>query len=57
MSTAPLQWEEVGAGVFIKNPEREELEFAIKLDFKASNNEAEYEVLIQGLQIASQLGA
>lgn len=46
-----------GAGVFIKNPEGEELEFAIKLDFKPSNNEAEYEAIIRGLEIAGQLGA
>lgn len=46
-----------GAGVFIKNPEGEELEFAIKLDFKASNNESEYEAMIRGLEIAAQLGA
>lgn len=46
-----------GAGVFIKKPETEELEFAIKLDFKASNNEAEYEAMIRGLELAGQLGA
>lgn len=46
-----------GAGVFIKNPEGEELEYAIRLDFKASNNEAEYEAVIHGLKIAARLGA
>lgn len=45
-----------GAIMFIRNPEGNELEFAIKLDFKASNNEAEYEALIRGLETASQLG-
>lgn len=46
-----------GAGVFIKNPEGEELEYAIRFDFKASNNDAEYEAMIHGLQIAARLGA
>lgn len=46
-----------GASMFIRNPEGNELEFAIKLDFKASKNEAEYEALIRGLETASQLGA
>ncbi|KAL0457588.1 UNVERIFIED_CONTAM: hypothetical protein Slati_0386000 [Sesamum latifolium] len=32
-----------GAGIIIKTPQGENLEFAIKFDFKASNNEAEYE--------------
>ncbi|KAL0412186.1 UNVERIFIED_CONTAM: hypothetical protein Slati_3808300 [Sesamum latifolium] len=32
-----------GAGIVITTPQGEDLEFAIKFDFKASNNEAEYE--------------
>ncbi|KAL0462841.1 UNVERIFIED_CONTAM: hypothetical protein Slati_0171700 [Sesamum latifolium] len=34
-----------GAGKVITSPQGEDLEFAIKFDFKASNNEAEYEAL------------
>ncbi|XP_012833163.1 PREDICTED: uncharacterized protein LOC105954039 [Erythranthe guttata] len=46
-----------GAGVVIISPEKEEYEYAIKLTFKASNNEAEYEALIHALQIAAEVGA
>lgn len=46
-----------GAGIFVVTPEGEELEYAVKLDFRASNNEAEYEALLKGLNIASSLGA
>lgn len=45
-----------GAGVLIINPEGEELEYAVKLDFKASNNEAEYEAVLHGLDLASGMG-
>ncbi|KAL0373391.1 UNVERIFIED_CONTAM: hypothetical protein Sradi_3255100 [Sesamum radiatum] len=31
-----------GAGIVITSPQGEDLEFAVKFDFKASNNEAEY---------------
>ncbi|KAL0373590.1 UNVERIFIED_CONTAM: hypothetical protein Sradi_3274700 [Sesamum radiatum] len=34
-----------GAGIVITTPQGEDLEFAIKFGFKASNNEAEYEAL------------
>ncbi|KAL0434832.1 UNVERIFIED_CONTAM: Retrovirus-related Pol polyprotein from transposon.6 [Sesamum radiatum] len=35
-----------GAGVVLTNRERDELEYALYFDFKASNNKAEYEALI-----------
>ncbi|KAL0391118.1 UNVERIFIED_CONTAM: hypothetical protein Scaly_0468900 [Sesamum calycinum] len=35
-----------GAGQVITSPQGEDMEFAIKFDFKASNNEAEYEALV-----------
>ncbi|KAL0386196.1 UNVERIFIED_CONTAM: hypothetical protein Sradi_3013900 [Sesamum radiatum] len=35
----------IGAGIVVTSPQGEDLEFAIKFDFKASNNEAEYETL------------
>ena len=38
-----------GAGVTLRDPQGTELDFAIKLAFHATNNEAEYEALIQGL--------
>ncbi|KAL0290132.1 UNVERIFIED_CONTAM: Ribonuclease HI [Sesamum radiatum] len=46
-----------GAGIVITTPQGEDLEFAIKLDFKASNNEAEYEALVIGMRMAHETGA
>ncbi|KAL0462488.1 UNVERIFIED_CONTAM: hypothetical protein Slati_0136400 [Sesamum latifolium] len=41
-----------GAGIFLQGPGGVEVEIAIKLNFLATNNEAEYEALIQGLMAA-----
>ncbi|KAL0393435.1 UNVERIFIED_CONTAM: hypothetical protein Slati_4309700 [Sesamum latifolium] len=46
-----------GAGIVITTPQGEDLEFAIKFDFKASNNEVEYEALVIGLRMAHETGA
>jgi ribonuclease HI len=46
-----------GVGVTITNPEGERLQYAIKLDFVTTNNEAEYEAILAGLSIAWQMGA
>ncbi|KAL0319766.1 UNVERIFIED_CONTAM: hypothetical protein Sradi_5238100 [Sesamum radiatum] len=46
-----------GAGIFITSPQGEDLEFAIKFGFKASNNEAEYEALVIGMRMAHEAGA
>ncbi|KAL0411845.1 UNVERIFIED_CONTAM: hypothetical protein Slati_3774200 [Sesamum latifolium] len=46
-----------GAGIFITTLQGEDLEFAIKFDFKASNNEAEYEALVIGMRMAHEAGA
>ncbi|KAL0405870.1 UNVERIFIED_CONTAM: hypothetical protein Slati_3900900 [Sesamum latifolium] len=46
-----------GAGIVITSPQAEDLEFAIKFDFKASNNKAEYEALVAGMKIAHEPGA
>ncbi|KAL0312128.1 UNVERIFIED_CONTAM: hypothetical protein Sradi_5612100 [Sesamum radiatum] len=43
-----------GAGIVITSPEGEDLEFAIKFGFKASNNEAEYEALVAGMKMATR---
>ncbi|KAL0410834.1 UNVERIFIED_CONTAM: hypothetical protein Slati_3673100 [Sesamum latifolium] len=37
--------------------EEEDMEFAIKFDFKASNNKAEYEALVLGMRMAQDTGA
>ena len=41
----------------LTNPDREKLRYALRFEFKASNNEAEYEALIVGLELANKLGA
>nr|GEV92557.1 reverse transcriptase domain-containing protein [Tanacetum cinerariifolium] len=45
-----------GAGLIIMNSEGMEFTYALRFRFNATNNEAEYEALIAGLQIASQMG-
>lgn len=44
-------------GVVLITLEKDRLEYAIRLVFKATNNEAEYESIIIGLCIARELGA
>ncbi|KAL0403730.1 UNVERIFIED_CONTAM: hypothetical protein Sradi_2013800 [Sesamum radiatum] len=46
-----------GAGIVITTPQGEDLEFAIKFGFKASNNEAEYEALVVGMRMTHETGA
>ena len=46
-----------GAGIILKGPDNVTLEQALKLNFKASNNQAEYEVLIASLKLAREVGA
>ena len=41
-----------GAGIVLESPEREEISYAAKLEFTAMNNQAEYEALIAGLELA-----
>ncbi|XP_011093333.1 uncharacterized protein LOC105173330 [Sesamum indicum] len=41
-----------GAGIYLQGPDGAEIEIAVRLNFPATNNEAEYEALIQGLQTA-----
>ncbi|XP_021745100.1 uncharacterized protein LOC110711036 [Chenopodium quinoa] len=46
-----------GAGVVITSPEGKTFEYALKFSFKASNNEAEYEAAIAGLELCISLEA
>ncbi|XP_021827603.1 uncharacterized protein LOC110768210 [Prunus avium] len=46
-----------GAGLVLISPNATEVEYALRLGFRASNNEAEYEALIAGLRLAKELGA
>ncbi|KAL0456128.1 UNVERIFIED_CONTAM: Ribonuclease HI [Sesamum latifolium] len=41
-----------GAGVVITTPQGDDMEFAIKFNFKASTNEVEYEALVLGMRMA-----
>ncbi|KAK4397815.1 hypothetical protein Sango_1257000 [Sesamum angolense] len=46
------QLKAVGAGAVITSPYGEDLEFAVKLEMKTSNNKAEYEALVIGVRIS-----
>ena len=46
-----------GASVVIQTPERDKIECMIRLDFPTTNNEAEYEALVVGLDLAKAAGA
>ncbi|GJV66914.1 reverse transcriptase domain-containing protein [Tanacetum coccineum] len=45
-----------GAGLILTSPEGTEFTYALRFQFTASNNEAEYEALIAGLRITAQMG-
>ncbi|GJV53409.1 reverse transcriptase domain-containing protein [Tanacetum coccineum] len=45
-----------GAGLILTNPEGMEFTYALRFEFSATNNEAEYEALIAGLRIAARMG-
>nr|GEV02029.1 reverse transcriptase domain-containing protein [Tanacetum cinerariifolium] len=44
------------AGLIIMNPEGMEFTYALRFRFNATNNKAEYEALVAGLQIARKIG-
>ena len=46
-----------GAGVILIPPEGETLKYAVRLQFTATNNKAEYKTLLTGLSLAKALGA
>ena len=41
-----------GIGVILKSPEGEKLKYAARLQYQTTNNEAEYEALFKGLELA-----
>ncbi|GKE93218.1 reverse transcriptase domain-containing protein [Tanacetum coccineum] len=45
-----------GSRLILTIPEGEEFTYALRFEFDASNNEAEYEALVAGLRIAEQIG-
>ena len=44
-----------GAGLILTSPEGIDIEYALRFGFRASNNEAEYEVVIVGLNLAHSM--
>ena len=46
-----------GAGMVIQTPEGDKIKCMIWLDFPTTNNEAEYEALVAGLDLAKAAGA
>jgi ribonuclease HI len=45
-----------GADIVLIPPEGDTLKYAIQIEFPATNNIAEYERLVTGLQLAKELG-
>ena len=45
-----------GAGIVLTSPSNKKFNFAYRLEFDASNNVAEYEALVLGLEIAKDMG-
>jgi ribonuclease HI len=46
-----------GAGLLLQSPNGNEFAYALRFDFKATNNEAEYEALVAGLNLAQRMRA
>ncbi|VVA39663.1 PREDICTED: rve domain-containing, partial [Prunus dulcis] len=46
-----------GAGLVLVSPDKVALEYALRFNFQASNNEVEYESLLAGLRLAKEMDA
>ena len=46
----------LGAGIVLTSPKQDQLKYVLQIHFAASNNVAEYEALIHGLNIAKEIG-
>ena len=44
------------AGVVLESPKGDQLQYVLQIHFTATNNVAEYEALLHGLQIAKEMG-
>ena len=44
-----------GAGLILTSPEGIDIEYVLRFGFRASNNEAEYEVVLAGLNLAHSM--
>ena len=45
-----------GIGVILKSPEGDKLKYAARLQYQTTNNEAKYDVILKGLELAKHLG-
>ena len=48
--------ERCGVRLHLISPTGEELAYALRFDFKASNNDSEYEALITGMEVTRKMG-
>ena len=46
-----------GVGVLLMSPSSDKLRYALQLHFRATNNIAEYNALLHGIWVATELGA
>ena len=46
-----------GIGVVLQSPEGDKLTYRVRLQYQATNNEAEYEALLKGLELAKSIDA
>nr|GEV76348.1 reverse transcriptase domain-containing protein [Tanacetum cinerariifolium] len=44
-----------GVGLMVVSPEGKEYTYALRFEFKTTNNEAKYEALLEGLRIAKEM--
>ena len=44
-----------GAGLVLETPSSEQMEYVIRIGFKATNKEAEYKILLAGLRVVTEL--
>ena len=53
-----VSWQKgVGVGLKLKAPTEERIEQAIQLDFPASNNEEEYEAILDNIDLAISISS
>ena len=46
----------LGAGIVLTSPKQDQLRYVLQIHFSASNNVAEYEAVIHGLNVAKDIG-
>ena len=46
----------LGAGIVLTSPKQDQLRYVLQIHFSASNNIAEYEAVIHGLNVAMDIG-